>query len=241
MKITYLSHSGFLIESESAYLLFDYYKGEIPVLKKEKPLAIFVSHSHHDHYNKDIFQLFHQMTHVTYYLSDDIKTDTLPEHLKNNSSSEREEVIFLGPDEKLSHGGLEIETLLSTDEGVAFQVDLDGQRLFHAGDLHWWHWIGDPDSENEERKKKFIHEINKIEGRYFDAAFLVLDPRQEEAFDWGFDYFMKHTHTKAAFPMHFWGDHSVISAYCSSPKAVEIKDRVMNIQKEGQFFFLHDK
>ena len=30
IKVTYLDHSGFLVELEDAYFLFDYYKGRLP-------------------------------------------------------------------------------------------------------------------------------------------------------------------------------------------------------------------
>lgn len=60
------------------------------------------------------------------------------------------------------------------------------------------------------QEKRFEEEINKIKNRHFDAAFVVLDPRQGEEFYLGFDYFMKNTNTDKVFPMHFWGDSSVI-------------------------------
>ena len=57
IKVTYLGHSGFLAEVEDMYLLFDYYKGELPKMDPDKKMAVFVSHSHYDHYGKDIFRL----------------------------------------------------------------------------------------------------------------------------------------------------------------------------------------
>ena len=36
--------------------------------------------------------------------------------------------------------GVAIETLKSTDEGVAYIVHSDGITIYHAGDLNWWHW-----------------------------------------------------------------------------------------------------
>ena len=57
MKVTYIGHSGFLIESGSCCCLFDYYQGEIPSLPEDKPLYIFVSHRHQDHFNPEIFQI----------------------------------------------------------------------------------------------------------------------------------------------------------------------------------------
>ena len=49
MKVTYLEHSGFLVELEDSCLLFDYYRGELPGLDPDKKMLVFVSHAHYDH------------------------------------------------------------------------------------------------------------------------------------------------------------------------------------------------
>lgn len=224
MQITYIAHSGFLVETESAILLFDYYKGEIPTINNEKPLYVFSSHSHEDHYNEAIYKLEQEKKDVTYILSSDIE------------GPKADNKIYVGAHEKKSIGNIEIETFLSTDLGVAFLVTVDQKKIFHAGDLHWWHWIGEPDSDNEAMKKMYMDEMKKIVGRHFDVAFLVLDSRQEETFDWGFDYFMKHTDTDVAFPMHCCDDYSVIPAYKNSKKSAGIQDKVVDICREGQVF-----
>lgn len=36
MKVTYLDHSGFMLETATADFIFDYYKGDIPARKAEK-------------------------------------------------------------------------------------------------------------------------------------------------------------------------------------------------------------
>lgn len=41
MKITYINHSGFLIETENCYYVFDYYKGEMPRLDKTRKSSSF--------------------------------------------------------------------------------------------------------------------------------------------------------------------------------------------------------
>ena len=57
MKVTYLNHSGFLLELEDCYIIFDYYRGELPLLNKEKEVFVFCSHVHADHYNPKVFSL----------------------------------------------------------------------------------------------------------------------------------------------------------------------------------------
>ena len=61
MKITYINHSGFLIETRDCYYIFDYYKGELPHLDKEKEVIVFCSHFHEDHFNPQIFGILEDM------------------------------------------------------------------------------------------------------------------------------------------------------------------------------------
>ena len=72
MKITYLRHSGFLVEMEQVWLLFDYYRGEIPEISQEKKGYVFASHRHIDHFNKEIFKLTKKQNNIEFILSDDI-------------------------------------------------------------------------------------------------------------------------------------------------------------------------
>ena len=39
LTVTYIGHSGFLIETDNTYFLFDYFNGEIPSLKSEKSIV----------------------------------------------------------------------------------------------------------------------------------------------------------------------------------------------------------
>ena len=57
MKITFLYHSAFLVELEHGSLLFDWYGGTVPDYDRTKPLYVFSSHHHGDHYSPEIFSL----------------------------------------------------------------------------------------------------------------------------------------------------------------------------------------
>ena len=73
MKITYINHSGFLVETRDCYYIFDYYKGELPNLDKEKEVIVFCSHFHKDHFNPQIFGILDDMgmTYQAILLSND--------------------------------------------------------------------------------------------------------------------------------------------------------------------------
>lgn len=218
MKITYIDHSSFVIEEESAVFLFDYIKGGLPEFGKEKQVYAFYSHGHGDHFNSSVFEKLNIYPNISYILSDDILLD--------NQKLKESEIYFMAPDHTLVIHNIRIETLKSTDLGVAFLVTSKEKTYYHAGDLNWWHWNGETDSYNKEMEAAFKKEIKKIEGRKFEAAFLPLDPRQENAFWWGFDYFMRHTNTKKAYPMHLWGKYEWIEKFKNLKETEEYRERI---------------
>lgn len=225
MKIVYIKHSCFSVELEDSILIFDYFQGNLPNFNKNKKIYIFSSHSHHDHFSKSIFKLNKIYPHVTYILSDDI------------SASNSKNIKFIGADEKLVVDNLQIETLLSSDLGVAFIIKVEDKVIYHAGDLNWWHWEGENSpEENAYAEKIFKNSVDKIKGKEIDLAFIPLDPRQGDKYYLGFDYFMRNTKTKIAFPMHLWEDYSLINTFKNSTYASKYKDKIININHKGEEF-----
>ena len=206
MKITYLDHSGILVEIKDRYCIFDYYKGELPPLDKEKDVIVFCSHSHNDHYNSFIFALLDKrgMRHQA-ILANDISDENRLSKIKHS---------FVKPDECYQFvGGIQVETLLSNDSGVAFIVSTDEGMIYHGGDLNDWYWEGEPEEENQELRTIYHTEIGKIKGRHFDVAFVPLDPRLEAHYADGLLYFLENVDCDAVFPIHYWGDPSVIQRF----------------------------
>lgn len=226
MNITYLGHSGFLTEIDDAYFLFDYYKGAIPQMDTSKKMFVFVSHAHYDHYNRSIYEFRKDFEEIYYILSSDI-------------TAEEEGVHSVKPNEELACGGCHVRTLRSNDEGVAFLVRYHGRTLYHAGDLNWWHWEGEPEAYNTGMRRSYQAEINKLQKEKIDAAFVPVDPRLGEQYCWGIDCFMKRTETSHVFPMHFWGNYEIFDRLMMEQCTQEYRDRIMKIGQEGQSFLLN--
>jgi L-ascorbate metabolism protein UlaG (beta-lactamase superfamily) len=230
MKVTYIEHSCFSVEIDNSILLFDYYKGEIPNFDKDKTIYVFSSHNHHDHFDISIFKLLEKYPKVKYIFSKDIKKKFGRKFFNTNGvdDSTYESIEFINSYETLEIDDLKIETLKSTDEGVAFIISLRGKTIYHAGDLHLWSWSHKSEENNIRNTEEYINEIEKIKNRHFDVAFLVLDSRQEDKFHLGFDYFMKNTNTDKAYPMHFWNDDSVIERLKSMECSETYREKIMN-------------
>lgn len=233
MKITYIHHSSFCVELENSILLFDYFKGDLPKFDTNKKLYVFASHFHEDHFDKCIFDIQNVHPDVTYILSKDIKRHR-SKYIKAAKNS-----VILNFNENISIDDMKIKTLESSDIGVAFLIEIEGKVIYHAGDLNWWHWEGEnSDEENKYAENKFKDGIDKIKGLDIDLAFVPLDPRQGDFYYLGFNYFMENTNTKVAFPMHMWCDFSLCKTFKSSEYAKDYKDRVIEISKDNQVFYI---
>ena len=238
MNITYINHSCFLAELEERLLLFDYYseglerEGILPGIKElpDKPLYAFVSHKHRDHFDRKLFELEKVHPQVSYILSKDAKMNESYMRRIDIPESAFTKIQYIGKREtRMPEEGMRVTTLASTDAGVAFLIETEGKVMYHAGDLNWWSFSGQTAEEEKSMEKRFKQEIDRLAGISIDVAFLPLDPRQEERFFLGFDYFMKNIDTKLAYPMHFWGDRSVIGRLKEMEISEEYRDRIMEI------------
>lgn len=218
MEVTYLNHSGFFLETETAYFLFDYYKGTIPQMIEEKPLVVFVSHSHGDHYNREIYHLLQQHTDTKYVLAKEIPTKKLIVEWKEQGINLEPQIMSVGKNTThnlvLSNGNsLEITTLKSTDAGVAYLLNYENQTIYHAGDLNLWYWDEETKQYNENMTTAYLREMEKLKGKHIDVAFVPVDPRLgEHAFD-GLKIFLEYTDCTNVYPMHMWGAYELIEHF----------------------------
>ena len=227
MKITYLDHSGFAVEYKKYVLIFDWYKGKLPEFDSEKEIYVFSSHSHYDHFDRKIFELEDIYPNVRYVLSADITEKPVPS-----------KVWFVIADKEYRIGNLKVQTLHSTDAGVAFLVYVDDRIIYHAGDLNNWVWEGEPEEYNCRMSEAFHSELLKIAGNHIDVAFMLLDPRQGKDFYLGMDDFMHMVGADIVFPMHFWGDFGVTERFKTLPCAADYAEKIMEIRCQGESFQL---
>lgn len=208
MKITYINHSGFLIETKSCYYIFDYCKGDLPVLDTSKPVVVLCSHFHPDHFNPNIFEILSSMD-MKYQaiLAKDIGKNKYPANTEVTKAYHDKAYVL--------ENGTVINTLLSTDSGVAFVVKTNEGTIYHAGDLNDWYWEGEPDIDNRKMTARYRAEINKIKSIHIDAAFVPLDPRQESHYADGMLYFLKNVDCSTVYPMHYWNKPDVINKFIS--------------------------
>lgn len=233
-KVTYLNHSGFLVETPSWLLVFDYYpegassKGILrpEAFVPDKGLAVFISHSHHDHFSPEVLSWRRFRPDRLLFAGADLPL-----------RPDRTSFVMRGGDQAAADG-IRVTALESTDLGVAFLVKVDGLTLYHAGDLNDWYWEGEPEAENTAMSQAYADQMEKLRGERPDVAFLPMDPRQEEDYLRGILGFWRVCHARHLFPMHFWGDFSVFDKMEKDSRAKEFCGAVHRISQRGEEFLL---
>ncbi len=234
MRVTFLAHSGFLVELEGALLLFDWWKGALPPLP-DKPLLVFVSHRHEDHFSPAVFTLDDGSREVLYLLGKDFRLTPRTQAawgMKEQTALRCH--VMKGGQILQPLPGITVEALPSTDAGVAFVVTAEGATLFHAGDLNWWHWEGADKSVNNNMAANFRRYVEPLRQRTLDLAMVPLDPRLGPGGFLGPRYLMELCRIRRLLPMHQWEEFSFTNAFLSAFPGFSAQ--VVPIVKNGQVF-----
>ncbi len=254
MRIIYVMHSCFAVEIGDTLLLIDYFDksktpeveflGELPDFSKYKKHYIFASHKHRDHFWLESLKWGMEYPEMIFFLGNDMRFNA--KYLERNGidPAVKERMITVKPDHHYEVDGLVVDALGSTDEGVSFLITYQGKKLFHAGDLNDWCWVvRKGEARDEAYRKKMREEFRKklepLRGVHLDAAFVVMDPRLEESYRNGMDYFIHHMDADRIFPMHMWKRYDLIETYkqeltdCGEQK---LADKIVDISGENQVF-----
>ena len=225
MQVTFLAHSGFLIELDTVLLLFDWWTGTLPPLPKDKPLVVFASHDHDDHFSPQIFDLDDGSRSVYYVLGSDIPRE----------KAGAKNCLFLSGGENAAPlAGIAVEALPSTDQGVAFLVTAEGRTVYHAGDLNWWHWEGEDPAWNLRMEEDFKAYSAPLLERSIDLAMIPMDPRQEEDGFRTAAWLLPKGCIRRCLPMHQWENFDFTKAFLS--KYPELSAQIVPVTRLGETF-----
>lgn len=172
MQVIFIHHSCFLVEVDEKVLIFDWFagdrvngytfRGQIPEYEPDTPVYVFASHKHRDHFDMDVLHWAERYSNIHYIFSKDCRMS--PHFLEKHGFdlSVRELITYVSPCEKYQVDDLEIETLRSTDAGVAFYVKTNGASFYHAGDLNNWKWDGAGELVNGIMDVNYKNQIKKL-------------------------------------------------------------------------------
>ncbi|MFN2340424.1 MAG: MBL fold metallo-hydrolase [Halanaerobium sp.] len=217
-EIYHLFHSGTAVRVQNKLFIFDYFKDEP---QKEKAVAsslekgviredsfknineayVFVSHSHHDHYNQVIFEWEKYCDSINYILAAEVELEA---ELKN-----KDNLYLMEKDEELKLEDVKVSSYGSTDQGVSFLVELENLSIFHAGDLNWWKWKKFSPKVQAREEREYKREVDKLIEKRIDIAFVPVDPRLEEYFYLAGEYFIEEIMPSLFVPIHFADNYDI--------------------------------
>ena len=220
IRPTYIFHSGFLLETDSCILIFDYWMDPAGTMRrcinrsKTKPVYVFASHFHEDHFTREIFTWKEDdpNSSYTYILSKDI--------LKRRRAKKEEADVWMAKGSTWEDGRIKVTTTGSNDSGVSWIVEVDGKRIFHAGDLCNWYarFLEGPNPDQEiyseefgecfnpvAEEKRFLGELKDIRKitDSFDLVMFPVDGRIGNGYTLGARQFIDRFKVGMLVPMHF--------------------------------------
>ena len=246
MRLTYIFHSGFALETEESILIFDFWMDPAhameTVLQSQKPVYVFASHFHEDHFTREIFGWKKQKPNITYILSKDI--------LRHRRALKDEADAWLAKGTSWSDERISVRALGSTDSGVSWIVETEDKHIFHAGDLGNWYARFLPDAvpgqtvyskEFEEyidpiaHDKQYLGELKDIRkvADSFDLVMFPVDARIGNGYTLGARQFIERFKVGMFVPMHF-----VVSGFESAWRMKDFTDGkdipFWKIRREGE-------
>lgn len=236
MKLTYIYHSGFILENEACTIIIDYYRDTSDgcvhklVSGQEKPCYILSTHAHADHFNPEILQWKKEHPDFRYILSEDI--------LEAKLAGETD-AVFLDKLETYQDDILKITAFGSTDIGVSFLIETDRKKIFHAGDLNNWHWNEEStEEESAGYEKNFLAELELLANATteLDLVMFPVDPRLGKDYMRGARQFIDRIKTNIFVPMHFWGKFGKAAAF--KPYAEQKGCKFIALSHEGETIIL---
>lgn len=221
LRCIYGGHSAFYIETPSSTLLFDWYRSKVPPIRPDKPLYIFISHIHMDHFNEGVMRLADYFPNTEIYIGYDRGIEAINRSLDSLSEKVKDSISHFVGAQRLCTDFGEVRSLSSNELGTAFIVEADGMTLFHAGDLAW------SDQENDADFRKFTEPLRDKTIHY---AMLPLDPRFSDHGDKTLDYYHKLSNIILFTPMHLWENYDYIKKFADdypqySPKMVAVNTK----------------
>ncbi|MEA4890887.1 MAG: MBL fold metallo-hydrolase [Clostridiaceae bacterium] len=243
VRIWYLGHSAWLAETAGYRLLFDY--GRLPLRPaagtlnqgvfdpsayQDRPLYIFSSHQHADHFDIDLMRDAAGYPGTTLIVGQEGRATAKVKNLANCQIAE--------PRGFIQTASFSVWASRSTDSGVSFLAAGPDRVYYHGGDLAVW---DDTSAYRTDFRREADWLAAKLAaaGRTLDIAFLPVstsDGYQETALLDGVEYLAERLRPKHIFPMHAHGFEALYRDFADKMQSVMPEIRIHIPVKPGDSF-----
>ena len=233
MTLTYVFHSGFMLEGADAVLIFDFWRDApngivaLTLRTTRKRVYFLTSHFHPDHFNPEILRMEVPCGEKRVILSRDI--------YRRRRAGTEGVTAYLRRGETYRDSLITVRAFPSTDSGVSFAVEMENRHIFHAGDLNNWQWEGKTTPEKSRKMEgDFLAAVRDIKMEYpaFDLAMFPVDPRTGGDFTRGARQWLQAVPTRRFAPMHFPPAREQAMAF--GPEAERLGTQFLYIHANGE-------
>ncbi len=230
--IWYLNHSGWAVKTKNHLLVFDYWQRtddpDYPCLNNgrinpeeisEQNVIVFSSHTHGDHFSREIFEWNEDIKNINYVLGFE--------------TTAHDDYTYISPRNEKIIDNVKITPISSTDSGEGFMVELDGLSIYHPGDHA---------NRYQEGDEEFSDEIDFLAKKYnsVDIAFVPISGcnfRDKVALVKGNDYMIKKFNPALVLPMHAGGGEDKYKEYADERNKVDNKSLHKYVLNKGDRLF----
>lgn len=239
MKITYIYHSCFVVETAELAVVIDYYHDtdvvggyvrDVVLANTNRRIYVLATHFHPDHFSPEVLEWRKSCPDLIYVFSKDIF---------RHRRLEKKSANWLVKGDVFDDGFIFVKAFGSTDIGVSFYIKIGDLVLFHAGDLNNWTFYDDDDETSKRREKRFLGELKDI-NKFFSAVDVVMFPidgRLGDTYTDGARAFLKHVRSRYFIPMHF-SECGYASANLFKYEAEQLDTEFFEIHKKGEYLIL---
>lgn len=239
MRLTYIFHSGFAIETHNFTMVIDFYQDSLSekkgvvydrLLSRPQRLYVLSTHGHADHFNPDVLEWRKRRSDIHYIFSRDIM---------DMVKSKVEHVTYLDKGDVYKDDFIQVTAFGSTDIGLSYKIKTEKKTIFHAGDLNNWHWNEEStEAEVREAQSSFTKELDHLAASTpeLNLAMFPVDPRLGKDYMLGAEQFLSKIPTQVFVPMHF--DSSYEKAKAIEFVAAKYKTTALVPTCRGELFEL---
>jgi L-ascorbate metabolism protein UlaG (beta-lactamase superfamily) len=135
-------------------------------------------------------------------------------------------------------GDITVQSIPSTDKGLAFLIEINGIRIYFGGDHGNWK-RPQPQNAQDILEQKYWIEIDwlemKLENKLIDIAFVdVVQPFTDTNYVFALDYLMRSLSINRVVPMHFQGDATVFDALNAAEETKPYRNRIVKYMNRGE-------
>ena len=235
-KITYLDHSGYMIQTPEVLLVFDYcHDPAHKVIKtlshnQELPVVFFISHADRNHINHEIFNLGQNHERL-YIISNDFHDR------KDNLNIP---IGWISPGDTLDNlpGKVKVKAYSTTRRGCSFVVTTaTGRNIFHGGelgrcDIH----DGNSPKDIAACDEKFAVIVNRIAEDHpsFDLTMMAVDTTDGSQFAKNASYFLHKIKVADFVPFHIDDPKDKACEIADYPFSQKVDTRLICLTSPGE-------